>query len=487
MQAGTAGGEVARSAPGLLAAAWAHRRLVLGGLLAGLLSGYLLSVSLPRQYTAEARLILSSDSGFSPLGDNGSADPARHVGRQADFLMSEPVLRSAGQRLGGRLSVEELRQSLTVESSPESARIPVRATRPSAREAQQVANAVIDSYRGVVREQVAAALAAAEAAAGGSRDLQQIRLQASLYGDGVALVEEAPLPGAPSSPATTQTVVLAGLLGLLAGLSAAFVKDLRRAERVTVADLESRLGAPLLGRISADAAVRDRSFVPAVREPQSPMAAAARTLLVSLDYALGYERERSVLVTSARRGQLSTSVTLNVAVTAAAEGRDVVVVDADAQRPMLSMLTGVGPHPGYEQVGENGSRATPLARTWEVAAGTSLRVVPQPASRPGATPLRPAQMGQIIRKLQQEVGLTLVDGPPLLEAADALALAGLVDGLLLVLDEDTSYEDLDEVRRRLTIVGVPLLGYVITNRSGAPWLRWRSALPHVGQPADVRT
>ena len=58
--------------------------------------------------------------------------------------------------------------------------------------------------------------------------------------------------------------------------------------------------------------------------------------------------------------------------------------------------------------------------------------------------------------------MVLFDSPPILAASDALLLAGLADGVLLVVGAGSAHQD--EVRRakeRLHQIGTPLIGAVL--------------------------
>jgi Mrp family chromosome partitioning ATPase len=56
--------------------------------------------------------------------------------------------------------------------------------------------------------------------------------------------------------------------------------------------------------------------------------------------------------------------------------------------------------------------------------------------------------------------LVVLDSPPILAVADTSAIAGQVDGIVVVVAKGTPLKTLEEVRERLEFVGTPVLGYV---------------------------
>jgi hypothetical protein len=58
-----------------------------------------------------------------------------------------------------------------------------------------------------------------------------------------------------------------------------------------------------------------------------------------------------------------------------------------------------------------------------------------------------------------------VDGPPLTERSLGLALGRGVDGVILVIDEETSVDDAHEIGRRIALAGATVLGYVLAGPS----------------------
>ena len=76
-------------------------------------------------------------------------------------------------------------------------------------------------------------------------------------------------------------------------------------------------------------------------------------------------------------------------------------------------------------------------------------------------------------------GIAIIDSPPVLAANDSLLLAGIVDGVLLVVNGTKA--DRDEVRKareQLDLIGTPLIGVVLNEFD--PKLHGRGYKPYYG-------
>jgi Mrp family chromosome partitioning ATPase len=83
-----------------------------------------------------------------------------------------------------------------------------------------------------------------------------------------------------------------------------------------------------------------------------------------------------------------------------------------------------------------------------------------------------ASVAQITNRLLQQAqgnfDIVLFDAPPVLESADAVAAGSVAKDLILVLRSGkTSTEMLDQVRHRLELAGVGIVGSVVTMQRGA--------------------
>jgi len=486
---------------GLLESVWQFRWLVVGVTLLSALSGFGLSLLQETRYVASAELLLADPRTAGVFDDSGvSLDPSRYVRNQAERVRSTPVLARAAELLGEGQTIREIADDVTAQPSVDLDLITIRADRGSAREAAALANAVAEGYQQVVTEEVSrnaqasideleqsktelnqriataeAALLAnpADSAAGAGRDAavaqlitidaraNQIAVDASLYGSGVELFEEAEVPSSPSQPTPLRNAVVAAVLGALAASAFAWW----RAEQTLSADRRQDaapvLRAPLLGEIPDFVEAGITSPDPTRTAPHSVVAEAYQFVVASLEFAAEQTSGRTLVLTSALSGDGKTVTALNLAIAARRDGRRVLLVDADERMRGLTALTAVRASPGLTDLVDAELLFDDATVDLDVPGVGSLTMVPagEKLSDPAGF-FRSAEFRKAMVRVQEQAEFVLVDSPPLLAVADTSALAGQADGIVLVVSRGTSLRLLEDVRARLDFVGTPLLGYV---------------------------
>ncbi|MCU0725881.1 MAG: CpsD/CapB family tyrosine-protein kinase, partial [Planctomycetes bacterium] len=160
----------------------------------------------------------------------------------------------------------------------------------------------------------------------------------------------------------------------------------------------------------------------------SPITEQFRALRAAV-VALG--RPRRLLVTSALPGEGKSVTALNLAVAFAEEGdKEVLVVDADLRKPSLHRLAGVEPRGGLSDV-LNGT-----GRLGDFVTATGIRhLTLLPAGRPlsaGGHGPGDRGLGELLLACAERYDLVILDGPPVLVAAEAAVLASIAEGTLFV-------------------------------------------------------
>ena len=75
-----------------------------------------------------------------------------------------------------------------------------------------------------------------------------------------------------------------------------------------------------------------------------------------------------------------------------------------------------------------------------------------------------SKLPTILDYVRDEYDVVIIDTPPVLSVTDAIVLAEKSDGVMLVVrNEVASPKDLIEAKKRLTQVGIPLLGSIVTD------------------------
>ncbi|MEO5710590.1 MAG: hypothetical protein ABIQ59_12295 [Nocardioidaceae bacterium] len=242
------------------------------------------------------------------------------------------------------------------------------------------------------------------------------------------------------------------LVGLVLGLVLAWGWD-RLSDRFrNVADLERHSGLEVLHR------------VPALRGDLDPPWSGPRTraefagVAARLTSTLGSTRsKRVILVVSPRAGAGTTTVAFETAVSLAALGRHVVVVDAHPGAMGLGLLLDQGSRPGLTNVVAGECSVEQVVRPTAVACVNA--VPPGTLSRPTGQ-LDVDKLRRALSRLATHC-IVLVDGPPVLDSPEALVLADLCHSVLLVADERAGTRaDARETTRLLGTTAAVRLGWV---------------------------
>lgn len=167
---------------------------------------------------------------------------------------------------------------------------------------------------------------------------------------------------------------------------------------------------------------------------------------------------RTVVLTSALRGEGKTTATLNLAFALAeTPGAKVLVIDANLHAPSVEEYLGVARGQGLSEL--LGGRLSPD----QAIRPTALNGVS--FIGPGSTPAKPSEllaserMKTLLRTLKQRFNYVLIDTPETTTTSDAAVLAAMADGVVLVVRiASTPRGYVDQACRTLEAMGANLLG-----------------------------
>ena len=171
---------------------------------------------------------------------------------------------------------------------------------------------------------------------------------------------------------------------------------------------------------------------------------------------------RCIGVVSAANGEGKTITAVNLALSLAADaGQTVILVDLDLKRPSIATTLGLSCEQGVE---DHVAGAESINAIWRRCAGID-RLVVVPAVKPlsgSAELLAGSATAELFKALRAASGepFIVVDLPPALLSADVLAVAPLLDGVVLVVTEErTRREDIQRVFELLR--ATPVVGTVL--------------------------
>lgn len=265
----------------------------------------------------------------------------------------------------------------------------------------------------------------------------QLDVNAALSEASGSKVDEARLPTSPVSPTPIRDLLLAVVLGLMAGMGLAFLIDVLDDRLKTVPEIQAAArGLPILATIPRSPELGARAApLPTDARPSSVVAEAFRGLGVTLRL-LSLEQElKTFLITSPMPEEGKTTIVANLAVTLGRAGRRVLVIGCDLRRPRLQKDFGVPAgheHGLVDVLAGDVPIATAMVEV-PLKGGNSLWFLQ--AARPLGDPAEvfsSQRLARVFELLRSEFDVVLVDSAPLIPVADSLPLVKVVDSVILV-------------------------------------------------------
>lgn len=463
---------------------WRRKWTVLAGVVAALFGALALTQLQDPIYEAEAQMLVTPRSGtavFQQDATIGVANLDRTINTEIRVLEGQMVR----QRVQDDFRLPNLPPAVNGTSigSTDVVSVTVRSGDPAT--AQLLADAYVDAYISTRREQAVSQLVAAQAQlqlqidnlqssidalpadsplrpqrvnqlAGFQQRYDQMSVDIALTTGGASMVQAAELPVAPVEPQPMRTAMLAGVLGLLIGLAAAFVLDRLDDSVRGPDDLELLTDLPLLAVVPVSPPPDHRPL--AITAPHEFAVEVYRGLRTSLLF-LGLDRPLKIIqVTSSLPGEGKTTTAANLAVVLAQAGKQVALIDADLRKPRIHEVFGMPIKPGLTETLLSTDMVTmPLQHFGPLhvlAAGT---LAPNPSEM-----LASNRFQRIVAALAERYDHVIIDSAPILPVSDSLALARVVDGVLLVTQSSrTTKRNVGEALSRLEKVGAPLVGMVL--------------------------
>ena len=287
---------------------------------------------------------------------------------------------------------------------------------------------------------------------------KELNAAAGISTSNVDVIDEAVVPGAPTSPSLTKNLMIALIAGVALAALTVFLKDqLDDAIRVPE-DVEFKLRMPLLGVVP-----KSQSNDPEedLADPKSPVSEAYNSLRGALLYSTTEGLPQVLLVTSAQASEGKTTTSYAVAASLARMGRKTLLIDCDMRRPSL-----------HRRIGHRNDRGLSTLLTGNEASASAIMpseqadlfVLPSGPVPPSPTELLSSKkMEQLVEEMAREYESVVIDTPPILGLADAPSLSALADGVIFVVESDRGRRgSLKTALRRLRAMRPILLGAVLT-------------------------
>lgn len=423
---------------------------------------------------------------LSPGAGMGTGEPSTGGG------VADPISRLAGglslQELTGRLkmwsglragngtamTLEQLERSAKIMQARRSRLISIAFTAKSPELAAAMANRIAELYverqdtqkRASMSEDLArvgeriaelrsealSTRSAAQILTALERRQDELRSALEFASADVRIASVAKPPERPSSSNPLLFILPASLICAIGASAFAVFRDRLDHSLRSERDVGDALGLPCIGLVPRTArmsATRRHRYLRT--EPFSAYAESIRSAAATLKIVARPRRAKVVLVSSSVPMEGKSTLALSLAIYASGLGRRVLLVNLDFRKQSLlaSMFSGRGLH---------------RLNVQDLPPAQAIQQVPElgldylPVRRHHIDPLLFAseQMPQLLRQVRGSYDCVIIDGPPLLGAAEARLLPAVADKLLFVVKwGDTSREVAQSALRLLREAGSP--------------------------------
>jgi capsular exopolysaccharide synthesis family protein len=397
-------------------------------------------------YAADSQLFVSNDSSAG-LNDTyaGSLFTQQRITTYAEVVSSPAVAAKVIKALDLPYTVPQLRSEIQAVVPTGTVLIDVTVTDSSPQRAASIANAVDEQFSAFVKT--------LETPVGSKASSVK-----------VAVTSPPQVSASPVSPRKSLYVVFGVILGLVFGIGGAVVLEAFKKEVGTEDRAEAIVDAPLLGATTDQVPEELAKVVSGDARPAE--AEEYRRLRTNLSARSGSRRPpRSFVVSSAVEGEGKTEIAATLAVTFAQSGSRVVLVDANPRESGLAELMSVSPTPSLVDVVE---QRVPLEVALQRPSKRGLSLEVLAGGLNPATPRDPIGsdgIWRVLDKLTNRADIVIVDAPPILTSMDAVLLAQLTAGVVLVTRiRSTRVDELEAAAQTLATAGARVLG-IVSNRS----------------------
>lgn len=192
-------------------------------------------------------------------------------------------------------------------------------------------------------------------------------------------------------------------------------------------------------------------------------------------------------VTSSMRGEGKSTTAINLSYVLAEKGSRVLLIDGDLRLPSVAKKMFIPSTPGLTDLLMGNTFnvnefQTDLLKNWYII--PSGHIPPNPSELLGSR-----RMEAILAKLREMFDYIIIDLPPVNLVSDALSVANLVSGMIVVIREDyTEKKELERCFRQLKLSNFNILGCVMngSKSEGGSYSKYRNQkyYKYSYQPSD---
>lgn len=332
-----------------------------------------------------------------------------------------------------------------------------------------------------------------------SRKHQEAMITEAGIVDDITIMSLATIPGNPVNKNVARVASIGILFGIILGLIFSILREVLDTSIGTIEEVERTIKLPVLAviphildetpkskkrglnnkRKQLSTSVKPNKILVTQLLPKDPSSESFRILRTNMEYLFYEKQVKTVLITSATMQEGKSTITANLGITLAQEGKKVLLIGCNLRRPSMFRLFGLERGPGTADVLIEKAKWQDCVRsvTDLVLGGMSmddilnvpglenLNLITYGQKPPNPVELLTSQkMDILLKDLKKYYDVILVDAPPLLPVADSIVLSKKVDGVFLVYKVGkVPRNSLRLSKERLEAVSANILGVILND------------------------
>lgn len=372
----------------------------------------LLTATATKQYSSTTRFFVSTEGSTADATQQlqGSTFSQQRVKSYSQLLKTPKALDPAVDELDDDLSTDDVIKQVAVKTVPDTVMLDVTVTDPSPERAQEIAEAIGDTFPEVVDE----------------IETPEGRYRSPVK---VSVVQPASFSSTPVSPNPVRNLALGAVLGLLLGFGLALLRHTLDTVVRTGHDVEEITDEPVIGAVHFDPKAKKDPLI-VESDPSSPRSEAFRALRTNLMFVNADTHPRTIALTSSIPGEGKSTTIANLALTLVKSGSRVCLIEGDLRRPRLLDYLGLDGSAGLTDVLIDRAHLDDVLQPY---GRSGLDVLGAGAIPPNPSELLASSaMTRVLAELSARYDYVLIDTPPVLPVTDAVVLSTKVDGVIVL-------------------------------------------------------
>ena len=280
----------------------------------------------------------------------------------------------------------------------------------------------------------------------------------------IRIIDKAEIPRSPVKPKKKLNLMLSMVVGLTMGIGLAFFLEYLDNTIKLPSDIEEYLKIPFLGLVPAFDSSENHNEVSAdlvvVHSPKSTASESFRALRTGILFSIANDVSQVLLIASSCPDEGKTLCVVNLAATLAQAGSKVIILGCDMRQPRLHKIFHIEHEAGISSILVGKDMLKDAVASTNIS---NLDVIPCGPIPPNPSEiLGSKKMGNLINALKKKYKVILCDSPPLTAATDAMVLAQIADGVVLLIRAGvTPRQVVQNSLSQLKTVNAHILGAVL--------------------------